>query len=218
MSVRRVSAVLTRISGALGRAPEDLALTRVSRSRDPFRVLVACIISLRTKDEVTDEVAPRLLATASTPKALAALSESKIAALIYPAGFYRNKARTLRQLARTLLQEHAGVVPDRLDGLLALKGVGRKTANLVLTLGFGEPGICVDTHVHRISNRLGFAKTGAPDDTELVLRARLPSRWWIPINDLLVAFGRTVCTPLSPHCSICPVSDLCGRVGVERSR
>ncbi len=218
MTPRRMSAVLTRVADHLGRGPSTLSVTRVSESRDAFHVLVACLISLRTRDEVTDVAAPRLIARAPTPRALAALSEAEIARLIRPAGFYRQKAKTLRHLGAVLEADHRGRVPDTLDGLLALKGVGRKTANLVLTLGHGRPGICVDIHVHRISNRLGFVRTKAPDDTEQVLRARLPRRWWIPVNDLLVSFGRTVCTPLSPHCSTCPVAELCGRVGVGRSR
>lgn len=218
LPARRMSAALERIARHVGPAPEDLAVTKVSRRRDPFQVLVACLISLRTRDEVTDVAAPRLLAVAPTPEALARAPEARIARLIYPAGFYRTKARTLRAVARRLLHDHGGRVPPTLEGLLALPGVGRKTANLVLTLGHGEPGICVDTHVHRVSNRLGFVRTGAPDETEQVLRARLPRRWWIPINDLLVAFGRTVCTPLSPRCSACPARGLCQRVGVGRSR
>jgi endonuclease III len=207
---------LARISRKLGRAANDLAVSKVARKRDPFHVLVACLISLRTKDEVTDVAAPRLLARAATPRALARLPVRTIERLIFPAGFYHTKARRLRALGRTL--EERGGMPDTLEGLLALHGVGRKTANLVLTLGFGKPGVCVDTHVHRISNRLGFARTRAPDQTERVLRARLPQRWWIPINDLLVTWGRTVCGPLSPRCSACVVRDLCLRTGVTRSR
>jgi endonuclease-3 len=218
LSARRMSAALAQIARHVGRAPEELAVTKVSRRRDPFHVLVACLISLRTRDEVTDVAAPRLLAVAPTPEALAQTPEARIAQLIYPAGFYRTKARTLRAVAGTLVREHGGQVPPTLEGLLALPGVGRKTANLVLTLGHRKLGICVDTHVHRISNRLGFVRTNAPDETEQVLRARLPRRWWIPINDVLVAFGRTVCAPLSPRCSICPARAICQRVGVGRSR
>ncbi len=218
LSPRAMASALARIERFTGDAPEALAVTKISRRRDPFGVLVATLISLRTKDEVTDVAAPRLLVAAPTAEALARIPEARIARLIYPAGFYRTKARTLRAVARTLVAEHGGRVPDTLDGLLALGGVGRKTANLVLTLGFGKPGICVDTHVHRISNRLGFVRTRAPDETEQVLRARLPPRWWIPINDVLVAFGRMHCGPLSPKCSSCPVSRICARVGVEHSR
>jgi len=213
-----MSSALSRIARFVGRGADALAVTKISRTREPFRVLVATIISLRTKDEVTDVAAPRLLAVAPTPEAMARLPPARIARLIYPAGFYRTKALTLRAIARTLMRDHGGRVPDTLEGLLAFKGVGRKTANLVLTMGWGKPGICVDTHVHRISNRLGFVRTRTPDDTEQVLRRRLPSRWWIPINDVLVAFGRTHCGPLSPRCSTCPVGTVCAREGVTRSR
>ena len=218
LSVRAMSAALGSIARRLGRAANDLALRRVARRRNPFHVLVACLISLRTKDEVTDVAAPRLLARAPTPRAMARVPEREIEGLIFPAGFYHTKARRLRALGRVLDEAHGGKVPDTLEGLLALDGVGRKTANLVVTLGFGKPGICVDTHVHRISNRLGFVRTTAPDHTERVLRARLPARWWIPINDLLVTWGRTVCGPLSPRCSTCVVRRTCRRVGVTRSR
>ena len=218
MSPCAMGAALGRIARKLGRSANDLAVSKVARERNPFHVLVACLISLRTKDEVTDVSAPRLLARASTPRAMAGLSEREIERLIFPAGFYHTKARRLRALGRTLDEDHGGRVPDTLEGLLALNGVGRKTANLVVTLGFGKPGICVDTHVHRISNRLGFVRTNAPDHTERVLRAHLPARWWIPINDLLVTWGRTVCTPLSPRCSTCLVRADCRQVGVERSR
>jgi endonuclease-3 len=218
MTPREMSRALGRIASFLGRAPSTLAVSRIAAREDPFHVLVATIISLRTRDEVTDRVAPRLLAVAPTPADLARTAEARIARLIYPAGFYRTKAQTLRALGRILVEAHGGEVPATLEGLLALHGVGRKTANLVLTLGHGKPGICVDTHVHRISNRLGFVRTRHPDETEAVLRQRLPRRWWIPINDLLVAFGRAHCTPLSPRCSSCPVLPLCRRVGVGKSR
>lgn len=218
LPTRRMAAALERIAKHLGRTVDDTALGKISSRRDPFAVLVACLISLRTKDEVTDAVAPRLLVRAPNAAALARLSEAEIAQLIFPAGFYKTKARTLRELGRTLGERHAGQVPDSLDALLELRGVGRKTANLVVSLGFGKPGICVDTHVHRISNRLGFVRTDAPNDTEQVLRASLPRRFWLPVNELLVTFGRTICKPISPHCSRCPARALCLRIGVDRSR
>ena len=150
--------------------------------------------------------------------ALLALSARRIERLIFPVGFYRTKARALRALSRELLERFGGQVPDDLDALLTLPGVGRKTANLVVSVGFGKPGICVDTHVHRISNRLGFVRTSTPERTELALRRKLPRRHWIGYNDLLVAFGQNVCRPLSPHCSRCPVAGLCHRVGVTQAR
>lgn len=185
---------------------------------DPFRVLVACLLSLRTQDTTTGPAAARLFAVADTPAAVLRLAPRAIERLIYPVGFYRIKARVILTLCRDLLERFGGVVPDDVDTLLTLKGVGRKTANLVVTVGYGRPGICVDTHVHRISNRLGYVRTRTPDQTEAALRARLPRRYWIGYNDLLVAFGQNVCTPVSPRCSICPVSDLCRRIGVTASR
>ncbi len=176
------------------------------------------MISLRTKDEVTSRAADALLSVAPDPPALAALPPSRIARLIYPAGFYRTKAANLRAAARMLIAEHGGSVPADRDKLLALPGVGRKTANLVLNLGFGIPAICVDTHVHRISNRMGWVTTRTPEQTEMALMTVLPKRWWIPINELLVRYGQTVCTPLSPWCSRCPVSRWCERAGVGRTR
>jgi endonuclease III len=188
------------------------------QQRDPFRVLVACILSLRTQDTTTGPAAVRLFAVADTPTAMLRLPAGRIARLIYPVGFYRTKARVILGLCRDLLERFAGRVPDEIDALLTLKGVGRKTANLVVTMGFNKPGICVDTHVHRISNRLGYVRTRQPEETEMALRGRLPRRFWIGYNDLLVGFGQNVCTPLSPRCSTCPVNALCHRVGVTSSR
>ena len=185
---------------------------------DPFRILVACLLSLRTQDATTRDASERLFRVADSPAAMRRLSAARIARLIFPVGFYRTKARVLRAISRDLLERFNGAVPDDIDALVTLGGVGRKTANLVVTVGFGKPGICVDTHVHRISNRLGFVRTTTPDQTELALRAKLPRRHWIGYNDLLVAFGQNVCRPLSPHCSRCPVADACHRVGVARAR
>ena len=188
------------------------------RDRDPFRILVACILSLRTQDTTTGPAAARLFAVADTPAAMLALPVRRIERLIYPVGFYRTKARVIRRLCRDLLERFGGRVPDEIDALLTLHGVGRKTANLVVTMGYGKPGICVDTHVHRISNRLGYVRTPDPEATERALRARLPRRYWIGYNDLLVAFGQNVCTPISPRCSVCPVTGLCRKVGVTSAR
>ncbi len=184
----------------------------------PFRVLIACILSLRTQDTTTGPAAQRLFALADTPKDLLTLSPRVIERAIYPVGFYRTKARVVLGIARDLLERFAGRVPDDIDALLTLNGVGRKTANLVVTMGYNKPGICVDTHVHRISNRLGYVRTRSPEETEMALRAKLPRRFWIDYNDLLVGFGQNVCTPISPHCSRCPVRALCRRAGVTSSR
>jgi endonuclease-3 len=189
-----------------------------AQQRDPFLTLIGCILSLRTKDETTAVAAPRLFARARTPAALLALTEEEIAGLIYPVGFYRTKARVVRGICRDLLERFDGKVPDRLDDLLTLKGVGRKTANLVVTEAFGRPGICVDTHVHRISNRWGLVNAPNADKTETALREVLPRRHWLEYNGLLVAFGQTLCQPISPWCSRCPIAVRCPRLGVERSR
>jgi len=185
---------------------------------DPFRVLVSCLLSLRTKDETTGPAATRLFALADTPQAMLTLSPRAIERAIYPVGFYHTKARTILDISRALLDRYAGKVPDDLDELLTLKGVGRKTANLVLTQGFAKPAICVDTHVHRISNRWGYVRTKDPHATEMALRRKLPDPYWIDYNDLLVAFGQTICQPLSPWCSRCPVAEFCPRRGVPRRR
>ena len=186
--------------------------------RDPFRILIGCLLSLRTKDETTGPAAARLFALADTPAGILALPRRRIERAIFPVGFYRTKARVLHAVCRALLERFDGQVPSDLDALLALHGVGRKTANLVVTFGFGLPGICVDTHVHRITNRLGFVATETPEQTEWALRAKLPRRHWIGLNDLLVAFGQNVCGPTSPRCSTCPVTRVCPRIGVRHSR
>ena len=188
------------------------------RSKDPFRVLISTLLSLRTKDEVTTEASRRLFQRAKTPKTMIGLSAAEIRELIYPVGFYKKKAENILDVCRILIDVYDSRVPDNLDELLKLPGVGRKTANLVITLGYGKPGICVDTHVHRITNRLGYLTTKHPDQTEMALREKLPLKWWIPINDILVAFGQSLCKPISPWCSRCPVEDLCERIGVDRSR
>ena len=146
------------------------------------------------------------------------LPAKRIERAIFPVGFYRTKARVLLGVCRDLLERFGGLVPDDIDRLLTLKGVGRKTANLVVTQGFNKPGICVDIHVHRISNRLGYVKTKNPTETETALRKRLPRRYWIGYNDLLVSFGQNICHPVSPRCSECPVRPRCARVGVTRWR
>ena len=194
------------------------ALAEFADQDDPFRVLIACILSLRTQDTTTGPAAARLFAVADTPATMLRLRASRIQDLIYPVGFYRTKAGVILGICRDLLERFDGKVPDTLDELLTLNGVGRKTANLVVTMGFNKPGICVDTHVHRISNRLGYVRTRTPEETEMALRARLPRRYWIGYNDLLVAFGQNICQPVSPRCSTCPLADACPRVGVTRSR
>ncbi|HET9916980.1 MAG TPA: endonuclease III [Candidatus Binatia bacterium] len=180
----------------------------------PFRVLISCILSLRTQDATTAKASHRLFAVADSPQAMVKLPARKIEKLIYPVGFYKTKARQILEMCRTIINRHAGKVPDEIDDLLAFKGVGRKTANLVVTLGYNKPGICVDTHVHRISNRWGYIKTATPDKTEIALRAKLPKKYWIEYNNLLVNFGQHLCRPISPLCSECPVKKYCRQIGV----
>jgi endonuclease-3 len=194
------------------------ALENVSRSRDPYRVLISCLLSLRTKDEVTAVASKRLFARASTPETVVQLTKDELESLIYPVGFYHRKAEQIREISGTLIDAYDSNVPDTLDELLKLKGVGRKTANIVITMGFHKQGIAVDTHVHRISNRLGLVKTKKPEQTEFALRDILPKKHWIVFNNLLVMHGQKICTPISPRCSICPISEYCDRVGVERFR
>ncbi|MFH1738000.1 MAG: endonuclease III [bacterium] len=194
------------------------AVTRIARRRDPFKVLISCVLSLRTKDDVTHAASSRLFARASTPKTMLDLSSDEIAGIIFPAGFYNTKARNILGICRDILERYDGRVPREIDELLTLTGVGRKTANLVVTKGYNLPGICVDTHVHRISNRWGYVETQTPEETEFALRECLPHRYWIEINDHLVTFGQNLCTPVSPHCSRCNLSRSCGKVGVQRTR
>lgn len=186
--------------------------------RDPFRVLVSCIISLRTKDEVTYCATDRLFSLAKTPSQMAALAEREISKAIYPAGFYKTKAGRIKEISKRLVKEYDSKVPDFIDELLKFKGVGRKTANIVVTFGYNLPGIAVDTHVHRISNRLGIVKTKVPDETEAVLRKILPKKYWLAFNELLVRHGQNRCKPISPICSKCMISKYCARVGVLKNR
>ena len=188
------------------------------RWRDPFRTLISCILSLRTQDKTTRTASMRLFELADTPLKMIGLHEETIRDAIYPVGFYRRKAIVIREVSRDLIDRFAGRVPDTLEELLSLNGVGRKTANLVLTVAYNKPGICVDTHVHRITNRWGLVNTKTPEQTEMALREKLPPEYWIEFNDLLVPFGQNICMPISPFCSICPLYDHCLRVGVKKSR
>lgn len=197
----------------------DASVTTIAeRYRDPFLVLTSCLLSLRTKDEVTREASKRLFSRAKTPRELLEIPLDELEELIFPVGFFRNKAKNLHRVSKMLIENHDGEVPSTLGELLALPGVGPKTANLVLAKGYGIPAICVDTHVHRISNRLGWVETKTPEATCEGLKEILPRDKWIEINDLLVPFGQRVCTPISPFCSLCPLASLCPRRGVQKSR
>lgn len=182
--------------------------------QDPYQVLIGCIISLRTKDEVTIPACQRLFAKAATPKAILSLSEATIQQLIYPAGFYKTKATTIRTVSEKLITDFNGQVPKTIDELLTLKGVGRKTANLVVGLGHGLPAICVDTHVHRICNRFGYIQTKTPEATEMALREKLPAHLWSTINWVLVRHGQECCKPIGARCDVCPVVQHCPQIDV----
>ena len=188
------------------------------RTKDPYKILISTIISLRTKDEVTKEASERLFSLADNPYDMIKLSEEEISKSIYPAGFYKNKARTIKEISKRLVEEFSGKVPSDLEILLSFKGVGRKTANLVLSEGFGIPAICVDTHVHRISNRLGVVSSKTPEETEKQLMEKVPKEYWNKINENLVAFGQSICKPISPLCSKCPVENFCSKIGVKKHK
>ena len=187
-------------------------------NRDPFRILISCLLSLRTKDKTTREASARLFSLAHQPDTMLTLSLQKVERAIYPVGFYRTKAKSIHAICRRLLDVYGGIVPDSIEELVTLSGVGRKTANLVVTVGYGKPGICVDIHVHRISNRWGYVRTKTPEETEQALRKKLPSSYWMTFNDLLVPYGQNLCQPVSPFCSKCKLRDCCDRVGVTQSR
>ncbi len=185
-----------------------------AQTSDPFKVLVATILSARTKDEVTAAASRRLFERAGTPQELAELSVAELEQLIYPVGFFRNKARHLSQLPEALATRFQGVVPSEIEDLVTLPGVGRKTANLVRTVAFSLPAICVDTHVHRIMNIWGYVETTTPLQTEMALRKKLPEQYWLSFNSILVAFGQGICRPVAPHCDACCISEYCPRLGV----
>jgi len=212
-----VSEVLAKVKKAVQgcRVP---SLTIISQKNDPFAVLVSCIISLRTRDEVTYPASARLLKLAKTPAQLIKLSNAKLEQAIYPAAFFRNKSQSIKELCKDLVDNYEGRVPDKLEELLKLKGVGRKTANLTLILGHNKPGICVDIHVHRISNRWGYVKTKSPNETEMALRDKLPKCYWKGYNDLLVTFGQNICKPVSPFCGSCPIAEICPKIDVSKYR
>jgi len=218
MNDGHIEEIISILGGELEKRELPIVSHLAKEKRNPFVILISTLLSLRTKDEVTSEATKRLFSLASTPQEMLQLSPEIIAKTIYPVGFYKNKAKTILAACRELIDRYNSLVPDTMEQLLAMKGVGRKTANLVLTLGFNKEGICVDTHVHRISNRLGYVRTGAPEQTEFALREKLPHKYWLDYNTLLVAFGRHICRPVSPLCGSCPVSNYCDRVGVTKSR
>lgn len=187
-------------------------------TNEPFQILISCILSLRTKDKTTAEATNKLFSIAKTPYEIIHLTTKEIENLIYPVGFYRTKAKRILEISKILIEQYNGSVPDDLDHLMKLPGVGRKTANLVITEAYDKHGICVDTHVHRIMNRLGYIKTKTPKETEFELRKKLPLKYWKIINSLLVKLGQTICLPISPLCSKCQIIQYCNQIGINRNR
>ena len=180
---------------------------------DPYLVLISCILSLRTNDRTTYPATLRIgvKELAKTPREMKGIGVKELAEAIYPVGFYENKAKQIIELSRQIDEELGGVVPDEIEDLIKFKGVGRKTANLVLSRGFNKPAICVDVHVHRIFNRLGYVNTKTPEETEFALRKKLPVKYWIDINTLMVTHGQNVCKPIKPNCSVCPIAGHCAK-------
>jgi endonuclease III len=218
MDDRNMAEIIRLLELELKKRELPIVTKLAEEHRDPFEILISTLLSLRTKDEVTAAATERLFTLASTPEEMLGLAEEEIRKAIYPVGFYRNKAETIRHVCRELIVRFQSRVPDSIEELLTFRGVGRKTANLVVSLGFNGAGLCVDTHVHRISNRMGYVRTKNPKETEFALRAKLPPEHWSRYNTLLVAFGRNTCRPVSPLCSGCPVVTYCDRVGVTKSR
>jgi len=196
------------------------AATSITRQygRNPFLVLISCILSLRTKDTVSLAASQRLFFYAQTPQALLLLSDHTIENLIYPTGFYRQKTKQILKICSILINKYQNSVPDTYEQLITLPGVGPKTANLVLAEGFNIPAICVDTHVHRISNRLGLVSTTNVAETEAALKLLLPKKYWSEYNKLMVMWGQNICVPISPKCSVCPLLPLCPQIGVTKHR
>jgi len=214
----RIEKIIHALRKAVKALPTPSVTLVGKKWKNPFLVLISCILSLRTKDQTTLGASQRLFALADNPRDMLKLRVDTISSAIYPVGFYRTKARNIKSICKDLLEKFSGKVPDDIDQLLTLRGVGRKTANLVLTEGYGKLAICVDTHVHRISNRLGYVQTKTPEETEMSLRKKLPTKFWIEYNMLLVTWGQNVCKPISPMCSMCAIFKWCPQKGVETSR
>lgn len=215
---RKMAVFIRKLKVALKDLP-DPSVTLVGKKwKSPFLVLISCVMSLRTKDETTLPASERLFALATTPAEMIKLTPRQIEKAIYPCGFYKTKARNILKISQIILDDFNGQVPDNIDDLLTLPNVGRKTANLTITEGYGKLGICVDTHVHRISNRLGYVQTKDPDKTEFALRDKLAKKYWVEYNMLLVMWGQNVCKPISPLCSQCPVNKICEQVDVDIKR
>ncbi len=217
MALEHVRAIMNRLSSESGFAVPPV--TEIAeRTRDPFQVLISCILSLRTRDETTGPASERLFELARTPETMRRLDPETIAKTIYPVGFYNTKAKTIIEICRLLIERHGGRVPDAMNDLLSLPGVGRKTANIVIVYGFGKPGLPIDTHCHRIPNRIGWVTTKTPDETERVLREELPRRYWNAFNDLFVQYGQNICKPIGPRCDICVIEKYCSKRDIKPRR
>lgn len=217
--LKKVPEIIERLREVTKGMVEPMSISIVQNyGRDPFLVLVSCLLSSRTKDTITLPASTRLFALALTPQKMLTLSIHEVEKAIYPVGFYRQKAVHIKKLCSLLVSHYNGLVPADFTALTLLPGVGPKTANLVVGVGFGIPALCVDVHVHRICNRLGLVVTKTPQETEKALKVIVPSEYWIEWNRLLVMWGQNVCTPLSPHCSRCVLQDVCPRKGVIKSR
>ncbi|MBS3144039.1 endonuclease III [Candidatus Woesearchaeota archaeon] len=214
-----IDAIMTTLLGQKHTFQNTALMDIQSEYKTPFHVLISCILSLRTKDEVTGPASQRLFALADTPKGLLGLDLKVIEQAIYPAGFYKTKARTIHKICKILLEQYNGQVPTTHEQLLQLPGVGPKTAAITMVYGHNQHDhIPTDTHVHRISNRLGWVKTKLPEDTEIALKLVVPKHYWKDLNDMFVQFGQNICKPISPWCSKCPVAHYCPKIGVKKSR
>jgi endonuclease-3 len=219
-TIRHIDKIFTLLKHQLHVYTQPIVSRKKKEIPDtPFVTLISCLLSLRTKDEVTAQASRKLLTKYNTPEKIMRLTEKQIETLIYPVGFYKTKAKRIKEISQTLLDKYQGKVPDQFEELLTLKGVGRKTANIVMVYGHKKHGyLPIDTHCHRIPNRLGWIKTKTPEDTEHALKKILPSEYWTDFNDLFVTFGQTICVPVSPFCSRCPIEQYCKKVSVSTSR
>lgn len=206
-STENIDKIISNIKNA--NLPQTEFVKMMEEFHDPFKVLICCILSLRTNDKTTYPCSLRMLELGTEPKDFLNVDEETLAKAIYPVGFYKNKARQILDISKEIVEKYKGKVPDSIEELVKFKGVGRKTANLVMAKGFDEPAICVDVHVHRISNRLGWVKTSIPDETEMELRKLLPKKYWLDINTILVTFGQNICKPQRPMCDKCPIKEYC---------
>lgn len=205
-----IEAIVKTLKNA--KQPQSDFVQLMDSFKDPYIILISCILSLRTNDRTTYPATLRMLELGKTPDEFSKVDVEKLAEAIYPVGFYRNKAEQIIELSKLLVENYDSKVPDEIEELIKFKGVGRKTANLVLSEGFNKPAICVDVHVHRIFNRLGYVKTKTPEETEFALRKKLPKKFWIDINSLLVTHGQNVCKPTKPLCNICPIEKYCMKI------